>query len=426
MKKKILTLSLLSILVITGCRNNETSSSSSNATSITQSSEEISQSEVSSVNSSYKETSIVSSNEVTSINNSSEVTSETSSSSSSEESISISSSLESSSISSSESESSLSSVESSSSSIQSTESSSSISSSEESSNSSSENSSVITPIKTNDLFISEYFNLTYKNGVYEAYNSNNDKALELYNPLDTSIDLSSYRIEIYSSGLSEVKSNDYIINLSGTLEAKKTYTIVNSIAREVLKEKADLLAKVYIGPKSAVGLYKNDVLIDVFGEIGKSYGSNMDFVINGVEGATDVHNIIRNPGYAANNTFTENEWEVRFDTNLSSLGNHNYDSSEDNNDEFDLELGKLALELLIEEYYDYNTTLFNGDIELIEEYEGFKFKCSVPYSTEYYTTDGKLIKAPEDGFYITIEVNLLDNNGNVVETSYGGGSYINL
>ena len=216
-----------------------------------------------------------------------------------------------------------------------------------------------------------------------------------------------------------------MINLTGILEANKTYTIVNSAARDVLKEKADLISKVYIGPKSAVGLYKNDVLIDVFGEIGKSYGSNLDFVINDIEGAADTHNIIRKAGYAANNTFTENEWEVRFDTNLSTLGNHDYTSNNDN-DEFNIELGKIALELLIEEYYNYESTLFNGDITLIEEYEGYKFQCSVPYSTDYYSIDGKLIKAPEDGFYITIEVNLLDNNGNVVETRYGGGSYINL
>ena len=407
MKKKILALSLLSVLIITGCKNNPISSSSetssinvtsnvevsSNETSNNVSSSDVMSSNVTSSNeTSSSLSSNVTSSTVTSNNETSDTVSYTSQSSDE-----ISSNIESSS-----------------------------NPSDISSNISSEETSSITPLKTNDLFISEFFNLTYKNGVYEAYNSNNDKALELYNPLDTSIDLSSYRIEIYSSGLDEVKNDDYVINLTGILEANKTYTIVHSGAREVLKEKADLLAKVYIGPKSAVGLYKNDVLIDVFGEIGKSYGSNYDFVINGVEGATDVHNIIRNPGYAANNTFTENEWEVRFDTNLSSLGNHNYDSSEDNNDEFDLELGKIALELLIEEYYDYNTTLFNGDIELIEEYEGFKFKCSVPYSTEYYTTDGKLIKAPEDGFYITIEVNLLDNNGNVVETSYGGGSYINL
>ena len=407
MKKKILALSLLSVLIITGCKNNHISSSSetpsinvtsnvevsSNVTSNNVSSSDImSSNETSSNETSSSLASNVTSSTVTSNNETSDTVSSTPQSSDE-----ISSNIESSS-----------------------------NPSDISSNISSEETSSITPLKTNDLFISEFFNLTYKNGVYEAYNSNNDKALELYNPLDTSIDLSSYRIEIYSSGFDEVKNDDYVINLTGILEANKTYTIVNSAARDVLKEKADLISKVYIGPKSAVGLYKNDVLIDVFGEIGKSYGSNLDFVINDIEGATDVHNIIRNPGYAANNTFTENEWEVRFDTNLSSLGNHNYDSSEDNNDEFDLELGKLALELLIEEYYDYNTTLFNGDIELIEEYEGFKFNCSVPYSTEYYTTDGKLIKAPEDGFYVTIEVNLLDNNGNVVETSYGGGSYINL
>lgn len=179
---------------------------------------------------------------------------------------------------------------------------------------------------TNDLFISEFFNLKYKYGVYEVQNSNNDKALELFNPLNVAIDLSNYKIIIYSSGSTEIKP-DYTISLSGTIEAKTTYTIVNSFAREELKQKADLLAKVYIGGKSAVGLYKNDVLIDTFGEIGKSYNSVDDFVINGTIGAADVHNVIRNAGYTANKQFTENEWEVRFDTDLSSLGKHIFDYS---------------------------------------------------------------------------------------------------
>lgn len=406
MKKKILALSLLSVLIITGCKNNHISSSSETPSINVTSNLEVSSNETSNdVSSSNVMSSNVTSSNETSSSLASNVTSSTVTSNN-------------------ETSDTVSSTPQSSDEISSNiESSSNIS--DISSNISSEETSSITPLKTNDLFISEFFNLTYKNGVYEAYNSNNDKALELYNPLDTSIDLSSYRIEIYSSGFDEVKNDDYVINLTGILEANKTYTIVNSAARDVLKEKADLISKVYIGPKSAVGLYKNNVLIDVFGEIGKSYGSNLDFVINDIEGAADTHNIIRKVGYAANNTFTENEWEVRFDTNLSTLGNHDYTSNNDN-DEFDIELGKIALELLIEEYYNYESTLFNGDITLIEEYEGFKFKCSVPYSTDYYSTDGKLIKAPEDGFYITIEVNLLDNNGNVVETRYGGGSYINL
>ena len=40
-----------------------------------------------------------------------------------------------------------------------------------------------------DLFISEYIE-----------GSSNNKAIEIYNPTDTAIDLTGYRLEIYSNG----------------------------------------------------------------------------------------------------------------------------------------------------------------------------------------------------------------------------------
>lgn len=62
-----------------------------------------------------------------------------------------------------------------------------------------------------DLFISEYVEGT-----------GNNKALELYNPTNSSIDLANYKLARYSNG----GTTPYSVDLAGTIEAKSTYVVV--------------------------------------------------------------------------------------------------------------------------------------------------------------------------------------------------------
>ncbi|HCB18134.1 MAG TPA: hypothetical protein DEP76_13915, partial [Alteromonas sp.] len=67
-----------------------------------------------------------------------------------------------------------------------------------------------------DLFISEYIE-----------GSSNNKAIEIYNPTDTAIDLTGYRLEIYSNGGTSAGTT---IALSGMLASGDVYVVADNDA----------------------------------------------------------------------------------------------------------------------------------------------------------------------------------------------------
>ncbi len=169
-----------------------------------------------------------------------------------------------------------------------------------------------------DIFISEYLEGYYDKD-YNPNGNSNDKALELYNPTATDIDLSGYKICIYKSG-STVASTT--INLSGIIGSMKTFVIVNLYASEELINLADSTGELYFSGKQAIALYYKDQLIDILGEIGAVY--NEPLTINGIIGAFADNRLIRRPGIIGNTSFNEEEWEVAGNCNFDGLGYHNF------------------------------------------------------------------------------------------------------
>jgi hypothetical protein len=125
-----------------------------------------------------------------------------------------------------------------------------------------------------DLFISEYVEGT-----------GNNKALELYNPTNSAIDLSDYKLVRYSNG----GTTPYAVNLGGTIQAKSTYVVVldkrdpNGTGFEqpvdsALMFKADTFLcpvyevnrMMYFNGNDAVSLEKisSGAVIDLFGFVG--------------------------------------------------------------------------------------------------------------------------------------------------------------
>ena len=76
-----------------------------------------------------------------------------------------------------------------------------------------------------DLFFSEYIE-----------GSSNNKAVEIYNPTASAIDLSAYSVELYSNGASSAGST---LTLSGTLASGDVYVIANSSAVTDIQNVAD-------------------------------------------------------------------------------------------------------------------------------------------------------------------------------------------
>ena len=139
-----------------------------------------------------------------------------------------------------------------------------------------------------ELFFSEYIE-----------GSSNNKAVEIYNPTDAPIDLSSYSIERYSNGSDAVSDE---MNLSGTINAGETWIVTNSDTNSTnefgyimvdLYNMADQWAPVYPSPlymngNYAMTLSKNGSIIDIIGKIGEDPGDA--WTDDATAGFTDANN----------------------------------------------------------------------------------------------------------------------------------------
>ncbi len=124
-----------------------------------------------------------------------------------------------------------------------------------------------------ELFISEYIE-----------GSGNDKAIEIYNPTGSAIDLTGYRLERFSNGEATSAAGG-VLNLSGSIGAYSTFVIVNGVgvtstatgsspaASPALQAMADLLDVPYPAPtfmngNDAIALFNGATMIDLMGKIG--------------------------------------------------------------------------------------------------------------------------------------------------------------
>ena len=131
-----------------------------------------------------------------------------------------------------------------------------------------------------ELFISEYI---------ESINNNN--AIEIYNPTNSSIDLAGYTINRYSNGASSgpesfqlggtIASGDVIVIGNGQLDSIDLGTYwsvpVDPVFYALLDDHCngdyDANSTFYFNGDDAMTLEKNDTIIDIFGKVGEDPGS---------------------------------------------------------------------------------------------------------------------------------------------------------
>ena len=110
-------------------------------------------------------------------------------------------------------------------------------------------------ISASDLFISEYIE-----------GSSNNKAIEIVNYTGSSIDLSSYSLKKQTNGSGSWSGTP--ISLNGTIVNGDVYVIANSSANSTILTQADINTSsqvVTFNGNDPIGLFKNDVLIDIIG-----------------------------------------------------------------------------------------------------------------------------------------------------------------
>jgi Lamin Tail Domain len=171
---------------------------------------------------------------------------------------------------------------------------------------------------TTDLFFSEY-----------VEGSSTNKYLEIYNGTGADIDLSDYRVKLFSNGSpSAAGSNDVV--LSGTIVNGTTVVIKNSGAT-LYGGAATVVSSVNFNGNDAVALFKisTSSYVDVIGNIGHDPGTAWTSASNTTVDKTLVRNANITGGITADPTGTgfptlEAEWTQLPQNTVSGLGTHTY------------------------------------------------------------------------------------------------------
>jgi len=159
-----------------------------------------------------------------------------------------------------------------------------------------------------NLFFSEYLE-----------GASNNKALEIYNPTGSPVDLSQYTVKTYANG-AVVATNTLV--LSGTLAPGDVYVIANAQAVASILAVADITSAVtFFNGDDAVELSQNGVAIDIIGVIGEDPGTS--WAVG--PGSTENNTLVRNPDiYEGTTNWAQSatQWIVFPNNTLDQLGAH--------------------------------------------------------------------------------------------------------
>jgi hypothetical protein len=166
---------------------------------------------------------------------------------------------------------------------------------------------------TPDLFISEYIE-----------GGSNNKAIELYNPTDAAIDLSNYKLVLFSNG-SETYSNNIV--LTGTLQPGEVYVVYNADSVADISNVGDVTSTItYFNGDDAIALIKLDgtdeTIIDVFGIIGEDPGTYWEV---GADNTLN-HTLVRNANVTYPTAIWDpSQWTAYDQDTFTYLGSHTSD-----------------------------------------------------------------------------------------------------
>lgn len=161
-----------------------------------------------------------------------------------------------------------------------------------------------------NLFFSEYIE-----------GSSNNKALEIYNPSSSAIDLSNYKLYRYNNGSTTLSDS---LGLSGLLAPGAVYLIANPSADAALTGPADTTHTItFYNGDDVVAIYDiaQGQIIDVIGEIGVDPGTNWPVDT----GATSEYTLVRkasiNQG-SSDWSVGATQWDVYPQNDFTHFGSH--------------------------------------------------------------------------------------------------------
>ena len=243
---------------------------------------------------------------------------------------------------------------------------------------------------TASLIISEYIE-----------GSSNNKAIELYNTSENSINLSDYKLHKISNG---GEWDEQTFDLSGQLAPHEAYVLSYTGANATISQLSDQQINLNHNGNDALAISYNDVIIDQIGTAGEAPDDGWN--VAGVNAATKDHTLIRKIiinsgntdwGTSAGTNSTDSEWVVLEQDDFSNLGIHNsYIALETQT--IELPLGWFLLGLNIEPLQNELSSILEtiiNDVEIVKDYLG-----NVYLPAYNFNNIGEL--QPEQGYQIKL------------------------
>ena len=160
-----------------------------------------------------------------------------------------------------------------------------------------------------DLFFSEYLE-----GI------SNNKALEIYNPTNAAINLSTYSVKAYNNGGTAISNSLTLPNK--LLAAHDVYVIANPTAVAAILGVSDTTSTVtFFNGDDAVVLFKNTDTLDIIGDVGVDPGTNWTVGTGATSEFTLVRKATVNKGQR-NWVIGATEWDVYPQNTATYLGSH--------------------------------------------------------------------------------------------------------
>jgi len=192
-------------------------------------------------------------------------------------------------------------------------------------------SSIVAQTNCSELFFSEY-----------VEGSSQNKAIEIYNPTSSSVDLSTYTVERFSNGATNSSSGG-VTNLSGIIAPGDVFVLTHGdtvggggfgAVDPLLYSLGDMAAGPYPSPmhmngNDAITLTNNGVIIDVIGKVGEDPG--VAWTCDNDAWWTANHTLIRKKtvligDYEALDSFNPTtEWDSLPEDTWTNLGIHDCD-----------------------------------------------------------------------------------------------------
>lgn len=166
----------------------------------------------------------------------------------------------------------------------------------------------ITPCS--EIFFSEYIE------------SSGSKALEIYNPTTSIVNLSQYEIRRYNNGSTNPTST---LSLAGNLIPGDVYVICNSTADAAIQAQADLLSGITgFNGDDAIELFNQNsgTAVDIIGEIGVDPGTSWHVGTDSTENVTMVRMASVDAGNLLWTGGSDQEWNTYGLNEYSFIGSH--------------------------------------------------------------------------------------------------------